>query len=107
MLIEVVARAAGVHAVFVWQPVPLYKYDLRYHLFQGSFGRYEYLRFGYPRMAEYVQTHPLGDDFLWCADIQQDLQELLYVDQVHYTPKMSERVARCIADLLRERGLRP
>jgi hypothetical protein len=104
-LIEAAAAAMGVTAVFVWQPVPLYKYDLRYHRYHGDFGRYEYMRFGYPRMAEYVRRHPQGTNFVWCADIQEALQELLYVDQVHYSPKMSERVARCIADHLRQRDL--
>jgi hypothetical protein len=103
-LIESAAAAMGVTPVFVWQPVPLYKYDLRYHRYQGDFGRYEYLRFGYPRMAEYIRQHPQGPNFVWCADIQEALRELLYVDQVHYSPKMSERVAQCIADHLRQRG---
>lgn len=104
-LIAAAAAAMGVQAVFVWQPVPLYKYDLRYHRYQGNFGRYEYLRFGYPRMAEFVHGHPQGTHFVWCADIQEELHELLYVDQVHYSPKMSERVARCIADHLLQHGM--
>lgn len=104
-LIESAAAAMGVTPVFVWQPVPLYKYDLTYHRYQGHFGPYESLRAGYPRMAEYVRQHPQGQNFVWCADIQEPLRELLYVDQVHYTPRMSERVARCIADHLRRRGV--
>jgi hypothetical protein len=58
-------------------------------------------------MAEYVRRHPQGPNFIWCADIQETLHELLYVDQVHYSPQMSERVARCIADHLRRHGLVP
>jgi hypothetical protein len=105
MLIDGAAGAAGVRAVFVWQPVPTYKYDLTYHTFKGTFGRTEYARFGYPRMADYTRTHPLGPNFVWCADIQEDLQELLYVDQVHYAPSMSRRIAQCIADAIRNRRL--
>lgn len=105
MLIQAAADAAGVRAVFVWQPVPLYKYDLRHHLYQDNFGRYENLRFGYPRMAEHLRTEPPPRNFVWCADIQEQLQELVYVDQVHYAPAMSARVARCIADQIRERAL--
>jgi hypothetical protein len=104
-LIEAAAGATRVQSVFVWQPVPTYKYDLQYHTFKGTFGRTEYARHGYPRMAEYVRTHPLGPNFVWCADIQEDLRELLYVDQVHYAPSMSQRIARCIADAIRDRRL--
>ncbi len=104
-LIEGAAGAAGVRAVFVWQPVPTYKYDLKYHTFKGTFGRTEYARFGYPRMADYTRTHPLGANFIWCADMQEDLHELLYVDQVHYAPSMSQRIAGCIADSLQQRQL--
>ena len=104
-LIEGAAGAIRVPTVFVWQPVPTYKYDLQYHTFKGTFGRTEYARFGYPRMAEYTQTHPLGPNFVWCADLQENLHELLYVDQVHYAPSMSQRIAQCIADAIRERRL--
>ena len=70
----------------------------------ASFGGHEYSRFGYPWMAEYVRSNPLGPNFLWCADIQEGVEELLYVDQVHYSPGMSDRLAGCIVDLLRARG---
>jgi hypothetical protein len=106
-LIEGAARAMGVTPVFVWQPSPTYKYDLRYHVHSGSFGVHEYSRFGYPRVAEYVRTHEMGPDFVWCADIQEHLTELLYVDETHYSPAMSERVASCIVRSLREHGLVP
>jgi hypothetical protein len=104
-LTEGAAEAIRVPTVFVWQPVPTYKYDLTHHTFKGTFGRTEYARHGYPRMAEYVRTHPLGRNFVWCADLQENLHELLYVDQVHYAPDLSRRIAECIAGAIRERGL--
>jgi hypothetical protein len=32
---------------------------------------------GYPRMAEFVARNPLGVNFPWCADIQDNAAELL------------------------------
>jgi hypothetical protein len=104
-LTEGTARAIGVTPVFVWQPIPMYKYDLQYHVHPGSFGAHEYSRFGYPRVAEYVRTHDMGASFVWCADIQEGIAELLYVDQMHYAPALSKRLAACITTSLRERDL--
>jgi hypothetical protein len=95
-LIEGLADAHAVRSVFVWQPVPTYAYDLRLHPYGGSFGPHERSRQGYPHMAEYVRTHSLGEDFVWCADIQGGA-EPLYVDEVHYGPVLAERLAACIA----------
>ena len=83
--------------------VQTYHYDLSRHVYQRSFGRHEYGRYGYPRMAEYVQQQN-RPDFIWCADIQ-DGTEPLYVDQVHYAPALSARLARCIADAALARKL--
>ena len=38
------------------------------------------------------------EKFLWCADIQNDIHEPLYVDNVHYSSKMIDMVAACITD---------
>src|SRR2546427_11763001 len=55
-MIEAVAATRGVRVLFVWQPVPTYKYDLRYHPFAAKgFGAHENSRLGYPRMAEIVR----------------------------------------------------
>jgi hypothetical protein len=103
--IEALAAAYDVSVAFVWQPVPVYKYDLHHHVFKGDFGGHAAAGHGYPRMARFVRQHPLGEDFLWCADIQEGLAELLYVDSVHYSPRLSARLAGCISALLAERGL--
>ena len=62
---------------------------------------------GEDRMMEYVQKHPLGENFLWCAHIQEGAHEPLYVDIAHYSPMMSKMVARTIYDLAIERNLIP
>jgi hypothetical protein len=91
--------------VFVWQPIPLYKYDLRFHLFAASdFGSNYFARWGYRYMEERVRAQPPGEDFLWCADIQESRAEPLYVDKVHYTARMSELFATTIGEGLIGRG---
>ncbi len=105
-LIEAVTAAYDVSPIFVWQPAPTYKYNLNYHLFaEGGFGRHSYSKYGYRYIAKLIQEKPLGDNFLWCADIQEQLREPLYVDKVHYSAKMSEILAINIANLLLERNL--
>lgn len=107
-MIDAVAGVNGVRAVFVWQPVSVYKYDLRYHAFADlQLERYDAPRLGYPRMAEFAGRGTLGDNFIWCADIQEGLSEPLYVDAIHYTDAMSRRVAACITDGMTERNLLP
>jgi hypothetical protein len=104
--IEAVANAFGVKPVFVWQPISSYKYDLSYHLFTArGFGpRWE---LGYRHLAQVVADQPPGSNFLWCADIQEGLHESLYVDNVHYSPGLCQRLANEIARRLEERGLLP
>jgi len=102
-MIEVIARAYGITPVFVWQPAPTYKYDLKYHIFGHDL--VDYPKYGYPAMARLVAEGAMGDDFLWLADIQEDSKEPLYVDRWHYTARFSGEIARHLADFLLERKL--
>jgi lysophospholipase L1-like esterase len=105
-LIEAVTAIYAVRPVFVWQPVATYKYDVNYHLFAGDgFDKHLYSRYGYRYMEELIENEPLGDNFLWCADMQEHLQEPLYVDSVHYSAKMSKMLATTIANFLLERDM--
>jgi hypothetical protein len=98
-LTEAVAAAYRIKAFFIWQPIPNYRYDLTLHLFPDHLpGDNEGSSLGYRQMAEYVNSHSMGDNFVWCADIQQAARTPLYVDPTHYSGKMSSMVARCIAD---------
>jgi len=97
-MIEAESKAVSIRTLFVWQPVPTYAYDLKYHPFiQNGFGDFAYTKRGYPMMADAV-AKKRPDNFLWCADMQKDLHEPLYVDAVHYSPMMTGMVAGCIAD---------
>lgn len=104
---EALAREFNVVPVFVWQPVPVYRYNRQHCVFGG----YDYdnglpaLRPGYELMAETVAKHPMGRNFIWCADVQENLEKPLYVDAVHYSGEMSRILAKSIAETVRERNL--
>ncbi|MCP5039438.1 MAG: SGNH/GDSL hydrolase family protein, partial [bacterium] len=102
-IVEAIAASRGIAVAFVWQPVPTYSYDLQYHVYDDHFGRHELSRVGYPRMREQREVH--GANFLWCADLQREARELLYVDLVHYSPRFSAQIARCIAERLADSHL--
>ena len=100
-IIEAIASLYGVKTVFVWQPVPTYKYDLKYHIFAGKgFGRFLYSKYGYKYMEDYVQKNDMGNNFLYLADIQENLKKPLYVDIDHYTAEFSSDVAKRISRFL-------
>ncbi len=100
-LIESFASAFKVKTLFVWQPVPTYKYDLKYHLFSGKgFGRFLYSKYGYILMKDYVKKNNFGKDFLWLADIQENVKKPLYVDIDHYSPEFSYDIAKKIYNFL-------
>jgi hypothetical protein len=101
--IERMATEAGVSTLFVFQPVPMYKYDLTCHLFKGdgiTWDRHINGFEGYPLMAKYVAEHPMGNDFLWLADMQEGKHQPLYCDQVDYTPEFSDEIAAEIQKFL-------
>ena len=109
--IEAIGREFGVPAIFIWQPVPWYRYDQKYYLYADDRGGDPVLNYfrhdGYPRMQEALALSPADPKFLWCADIQESASEPLYVDRVHYTAAMSRRLAEHIARVMTERGLMP
>lgn len=96
-MIEADAKEFSVRTLFVWRPISSYEYDQKYHIFNSQQSRLPlYAQHGYPLMREAVaRTHP--DRFLWCADIQKDAREELYIDANHYSPKMTGMLAGCIA----------
>jgi hypothetical protein len=108
-LTQAVATSFGVRTVFVWQPAPTYKYDLRYHAFSKGnfrlFGPHERSRAGYAVMDQLRQNGGMGDDFLWLGDIQEQRTENLYVDLLHYRPSFAKVIANDIYDFILQQGL--
>jgi len=101
---EAVAHAYGVSTAFVVQPVPGYKYDMKYHIALDplrGLGRHERSGYGYPIMRSIVKRNPLKvRHFIWAADITENRKEPLYLDAVHYTAEFSKILAKYIADRL-------
>jgi hypothetical protein len=93
------ATAVRAKPLFVWQPAPLYHYDLRFHPFEILPG-HRLHGVGYPLMRERFTRGDLSNNFLWCADVQQGWEGPLYIDQVHYRPILNALLAHCIAERL-------
>lgn len=101
-VITALADAYGIIPAFVWQPIPVYRYDLEHHpAWVDLLGRRH--ENGYEQMRKVV-ARPEMQDLIWCADIQESLKEPLYVDHVHYNPRLSRLLAQCIAAGLRDSG---
>jgi hypothetical protein len=105
-MIETVADGFGVRPIFVWQPAPIYKYDLRYHFpSNGStvIAGYHPVLYGYALMENPRAQGQLGrSDVLWLADMQQDEHQNLYVDATHYNATLTREIAAHICGFLNE-----
>ena len=104
-LIEAAAESFKVKTLFVWQPVPTYKYDLKYHIFAGrGFGRFLFSKYGYAYMEDLLKRNSLGTNFLSLAGMQEGMKKALYVDIDHYSSEMSDKIAKRIYNFLSEGG---
>ena len=99
-----VAESFGIVPVFVWQPVPLYRYDGKLRLFPVIDDHLIH-EHGYPVMAQRAAGRDMGKDFIWCADAFERAARPLYLDAVHYTIEGNEMVASCIVEAIVGRGL--
>ena len=98
-LIEAGANAYLIKTLFVWQPTPVYKYDLQYHKFaKNGFGKFTYSKYGYKEMEKLKDK--LGNNFLWLADMQEGVKKPLYIEIDHYSPEMSKDLAKNIYNFL-------
>ena len=101
MVTEAVAEIKGIQTLFVWQPVSTYKFDgvMPMGKMDGQGLRTKY---GYPLLRNYFEEEKLGDNFLWCADVFEDVnQQNLWVDAgIHYNARGGEIIAKCIVERL-------
>jgi hypothetical protein len=103
--IEAIAATYGVEPVFVWQPMPFYKFDLSRHLFlEPDIDKENYPQ-GYAAMAQINASGELGDNFLWTADIQPTVSKRLYIDYMHYSAAFSEVLAAEITRQMQQNHL--
>jgi len=98
--VEAVSNDYGVTPIFVWQPVSAYGYDARFDLFPVAEDEGRRLSAGYEHMANVLRSRPWESNFFWCADLQRDARQPLYVDGEHYSAQFSRQIASHIADLL-------
>jgi len=94
------AELHDVKTLFIWQPIPLYKYSGGKKIiaaFGEAIGQHARGRYLYPKMRDRFG----GENSAWCADIQEGLDDILYVDHVHYNPRLSDMVAACIEEHVR------
>lgn len=105
-LIQAMGGAFGVPTFFAWQPVPTYHHEPQQQLLKGVPREHALSGLGYELFAQRLQTAPLGNHFIWCADVQVGIEGVLYVDRVHYNAQMSSLIAKCLMDrLLQQKAL--
>ncbi len=108
-IIEGICEKFGIKTVFVWQPIPVYKYDQHYNIFNkfdySSF--LPYLKLGYEAMAKEYHAGEFGNNFIWLADMQENFNRPLYVDAVHYSAEMNKLIAKRISSFLSEKKILP
>ena len=97
-MIKSILTTYSIESLFVWQPIPSYKYDQKFHPFaKHGYNIHQHSEKGYAEFHSYLKDNSLGDDFLWLADIQLDEKKPLYVDLVHYSPYMNGKLASKIS----------
>jgi lysophospholipase L1-like esterase len=97
--IRAVAAAYDIKTLFVLQPVPHYRYDQKLHPFSvAGYGNHSYSMYGYSRMLSSIAQKQHMSDFLDLSGIQENLNEPLYVDLVHYNARFCDIIAGYIAE---------
>jgi len=111
---KAVGDAFGVGTLFVWQPIPYYQYPLanevRDYLAVMGPNHASVLRAmnGYQRELGTLMNHSIVNrNFISCADIQKDTNEMLYVDHAHYNAHGNQLVAACVARAIEDKRLIP
>jgi hypothetical protein len=100
--IEGICASFGVKPLFVWQPAPDWRYDLRYHPLWWERGEKPPTGPTFGDSVHYAamekrSPESLGRNFLWLGDLQKDERRPLYVDRLHYTAAFAKEIAERIA----------
>lgn len=103
-LVEAMAHSYHFETAFVWQPVPVYHYDMAHHFLRDTGGNWfdygERAKVGYPVMAQLRPELEREGNFLWLADAQEGRTDNLYVDGFHYTSAFSHDLSDRIAEFV-------
>lgn len=106
-LTSAMGHTASTRMLFAWQPVPLYEYDIRRHLFARTIPQPWWGTGAWQILDRRRASLPLGDEMLWLGDIQRGMSGNLYVEEFHYSPLLTRAIAARMADALCERGALP
>jgi hypothetical protein len=68
---------------------------MRYY---SGLGGHEQSGLGHAVMAAPSAHEATPENLLWLANMQEGLEDPLYLDRVHYTAPMSRRIAAAITD---------
>jgi len=99
--IKTLTKMYGIKCLFVWQPIPSYKYNQSYHPFaKNGYGIHEQSSNGYLEFENEYLNDQNQIDFLWLGNIQENLSKRLYVDIVHYTAFFNDLISKNISDHL-------
>ena len=99
-VIESIAKARGIRTLFVWQPMPAYGYDGRFHILGTTPPGLRRQAASYEALDRIRAQPDVAQNLLWLADMQRAHKKNLYVDDVHYTEAFSDEVADRIAKAL-------
>ncbi len=98
---EQIAATFDIPAIFVWQPISVYRYDAHAHLFADLADQEKFPSKGYFLFDKrYGQEKPTKH-YLNLSGIQENCNENLYVDRVHYGAKLSRTLADRITQEIR------
>lgn len=94
-----VCDSFGIAPLFVVQPVPVYKYDLKNHdaIIRGM-GQNEAARDLYPPLLHALGQPEFQDKVLDLSGIQEGVKESLYIDEVHYSASFANVIAGKISE---------
>jgi lysophospholipase L1-like esterase len=93
-VIRALCKEYGVVPLFVWQPIPFYKYDRSlHHTFPYEGEAPKFWELTYEEMARYS-----APDFLYLGDLLDGVREKIFVDDVHYNEKYNGLIAQAIAE---------
>ena len=75
-IISGLCKGLNITPLFVWQPIPTFKMNKEFVLFSLGIEEHALSAVGYPLMQRYIHDLPPDPDFLWAADIQNDLKSI-------------------------------
>lgn len=100
-IIRGVSRIENSKPLFVIQPVPHYKYDMAYNVYDFELSR-PHIE-AYTRLEGQVRNSPKRD-VLWLGAFQENKKEALYVDGIHYTGNFNKDIAAAIYTYMKQYG---